>query len=420
MGRVAPVEQEEVMGRRTVKSAGVLVAGAALALGGVAAGPAGAAPAPSHHAFSAAASSFVGADTVSQKVQRLEAALAATPRLAAAYDVKPLWDKGTNGAGVTVATLVSYGDADIQSVIDSYDQRNGLPKATVQVISPVGHVPGCHDAGVDTATCQSWGGETDLDVEMIHTLAPGAKIVVAATPVAETEGITGLPEMMRAVDYMTTNKVADIISMSFGTAEDNFDSHSQITGLDPAFQRASAAGVTLTASSGDSGATNHTVSGGYWNKRTASWPAADPNVTAVGGTESVRNAPSTVLWPDSGGGLSSVYSRPSWQNGVAGTTKSTMRSFPDITMEGTSGTSEASPLFAGVLALAVQAKGGRLGQVDNALYTGKLAGIVDVTSGNNSFNGVTGFSAAKGFDIVSGWGTVDAAKFVPSLVAALH
>jgi subtilase family serine protease len=281
-------------------------------------------------------------------------------------------------------------------------------------------VPGCNDPGVDSATCQSWGGETDLDVEMIHTMAPNAKIVVAATPVAETEGITGLPEMMQAVDYMTTNHVADIISMSFGTAEPNFDSPSQITGLDPAFQRASAAGVTLLASSGDTGASGNTKSGGYWNKQVASWPASDPNVTAVGGTESVRTAPSTVLWPDSGGGLSAVYNRPSWQDSVSKITNSTKRSFPDITMEGTSGTSEASPLFAGVLALAAQAKGGRLGQVNTALYTGTLAGIVDVTSGNNSFNGVTGFKAAKGFDIVSGWGTVDAAKFVPSLVAALH
>ncbi|QUQ69083.1 S53 family peptidase [Kutzneria sp. CA-103260] len=408
------------MSRRSVRSAGVLAAGVALALSGVAAAPALAAPAPGHHTFSPAAASFVGADTVQQKVQRLETALAALPRLAAAYDVKPLWDKGTNGTGITVATLVSFGDKDIQSVIDSYDQRNGLPKADVQILEPVGHVPGCHDAGVDTATCQSWGGETDLDVEMIHTLAPGAKIVIAATPVAETEGITGLPEMMQAVDYMTTNKSADIISMSFGTAEDNFDSPSQVTGLDPAFQRASAAGVTLTASSGDSGATNHTKSGGYWNKRTASWPAADPNVTAVGGTNSVSGKPNTTLWPDSGGGLSSVYNRPSWQDSVSKITNSTKRSFPDITMEGTSGTSESSPLFAGVLALAAQTKGGRLGQVNTALYTGKLAGIVDVTSGNNSYNGVTGFAAGKGFDIVSGWGTIDAAKFVPSLVTALR
>ncbi|WP_345033667.1 hypothetical protein [Kutzneria kofuensis] len=143
-------------------------------------------------------------------------------------------------------------------------------------------------------------------------------------------------------------------------------------------------------------------------------------MTAVGGTNSVRNVPNTTLWPDSGGGLSKVYNRPSWQDSVSGITKSTKRSFPDITMEGTSGTSESSPLFAAVLALAAQAKGGRLGQVNTALYTGKLAGVVDVTSGNNTFNGVTGFAAAKGFDIVSGWGTIDAAKFVPSLVAALR
>ena len=413
------------MARGTVKSAGVLVVGAALALGGVAAAPAVAAPAPNqhtsgHHDFSAAARSFVGADTVAQKVQRLEAAAPQLPRLSTAYDVKPLWDKGNDGKGSTVATLVSFGDKDIQSVIDSYDSRNGLPKTTVQILEPVGHVPGCRDAGVDTATCQSWGGETDLDVEMIHTLAPGAKIVVIATPVAETEGITGLPEMMQAVDYATTNKSADIISMSFGTAEDNFDSNAQITGLDPALQRASAAGITFTASSGDSGATNHTKSGGYWNKRTASWPAADPNVTAVGGTNSVSGKPNTTLWADSGGGLSKVYNRPSWQDSVSKITNSTKRSFPDITMEGTSGTSESSPLFAAVLALAAQAKGGRLGQVNTALYGGKVTGYVDVTSGNNTFNGVTGFAAAKGFDIVSGWGTLDAAKFVPSLVTALR
>jgi len=174
-----------------------------------------------------------------------------------------------------------------------------------------------------------------------------------------------------------------------------------------------------TASSGDSGATNHTKSGGYWNKRTASWPAADPNVTAVGGTNSVSGKPNTTLWADSGGGLSKVYARPSWQDSVSKITNSPQRSFPDVAMEGTSGTSESSPLFAAVLALAAQSKGGRLGQVNPALYSGKVT-YVDVTSGNNTFNGVTGFAAGKGFDIVSGWGTLDAAKFVPALVKALR
>jgi subtilase family serine protease len=410
----------KTVGRRSIFSAGAVVVWSALALGGVVYAPAGvAAPITPHHVFSKAAASFVGANTVREKVRRLEVALPSLSRLSTAYDVNPLWTKGTDGTGVTVAALVSFGDADIQSVIDSYDQRNGLPAANVRVISPVGRVPGCDDSGVDTVACQSWGGETDLDVEMIHTLAPGAKIVVAATPVAETEGIIGLPEMMLAVDYMTTNKVADIISMSFATAEDNFDSFSQITGLDPAFQRASAAGVTLLAASGDEGASGYNKTHtGYYSSRVAGWPASDPYVTSVGGTELVLGMPSTVLWPGSGGGLSKVYARPSWQDSVSSITKSAKRSFPDITMEGVSGTSEASPLFAGVLALAVQAKGGRLGQADPALYSGKLAGIVDVTSGNNSFNGVTGFDAGKGFDIVSGWGTVDAAEFVPSLVAA--
>ena len=101
-----------------------------------------------------------------------------------------------------------------------------------------------------------------------------------------------------------------------------------------------------------------------------------------------------------------------------------MRSFPDISMEGVHGTSQSAPLFAGVLALAVQAKHGKLGQINPVLYSklgpaGAKAGIVDVTEGDNSQDGVTGFTAAKGFDIASGWGTVDASVFVPALVKAL-
>ena len=87
------------------------------------------------------------------------------------------------------------------------------------------------------------------------------------------------------------------------------------------------------------------------------------------------------------------------------------------------GTSEASPIFSGVVALADQYAHHRLGLINPALYTlGALSrvgvpntGIVDVTSGNNSFGGVTGYDATPGYDLASGWGTVDAAKFVPAL-----
>src|SRR5882757_5464690 len=414
------------------RSLAAVVVGAALGATALAAVPAAASPQPkaaqqAHHVFSAAAASFVGATTVEQKVQRLEAATATLPRLAKAYNTPALWNQGLTGAGSTVATLVSYGDADVKAVIDAYDQRNGLPPADISVIAPSGPVPGCADPGVDTSTCQSWGGETDLDVEMIHTMAPAAHIVIAATPIAETQGFTGLPEMMAAVDYMTKHQIADVISMSFGTAEDTFPSLDSVQSLDPAFERASKAGVTLVASSGDYGATNPVLIGpGTFPYRAASWPASDPNVTALGGTvlsldaNGNRTAPD-VLWRPSGGGISKTYARPSWQNSVKGITGSKFRSFPDITMEGIQGTSESSPLFAGVLALAVQAKGGRLGQINPTLY-GKLgpkadkSGIVDVTSGDNTYGTVPGYTAGAGFDIVSGWGTLDASKFVPALV----
>ena len=87
------------------------------------------------------------------------------------------------------------------------------------------------------------------------------------------------------------------------------------------------------------------------------------------------------------------------------------------------GTSEATPIMAGIVALADQQAGHRLGLINPALYRlGALqrhgvpnTGIVSVTSGNNSFMGVTGFDAAPGYNLATGWGTIDAAQFVPAL-----
>jgi subtilase family serine protease len=405
--------------------------------------PAGATPAPnaarqsSEHHFSAAAESFIGANTVQQRVDKLEAAMTKLPQESTAYNATKLWNAGITGAGSSVATLVSFGDNKVKDVLNQYSSKHGLPPADVEVIQPSGHVPACTAPGVDTATCQSWGGETDLDVTMMHAMAPAAKIIVAATPVAETQGLTGLAEMMHAVDYMTVHKLADVISMSFGVTEENFPSFASVKTLDPALTRASKAGVTLVASSGDDGPTGSMLNGpGKYPYRVANWPASDPLVTSLGGTQLHLDASGARTKPDdvvnvadngfgSGAGLSKIYARPSWQNSVKNITGSGMRSFPDISMEGVHGTSQSAPLFAGVLALAVQANDGRLGQINPALY-GKLgpqgtkAGIVDVVTGDNSQSGVVGFTASKGFDIVSGWGTIDAATFVPALVKALN
>ena len=132
-----------------------------------------------------------------------------------------------------------------------------------------------------------------------------------------------------------------------------------------------------------------------------------------------------------GAGFSAVYPRPAYQAGVARITRSPWRSVPDITMDAQDGTSESAPMVAGVLALATQLNHGQnVGPVNPVLYDilgplGTHAGLSDVVSGNNSVIDpntgnvlVPGFTAAPGFDVASGWGTIDASTFVPALVAA--
>ena len=141
-------------------------------------------------------------------------------------------------------------------------------------------------------------------------------------------------------------------------------------------------------------------------------------------------------------GPPSVFSRPFFQNGEAKVTGN-HRGTPDISMTAAvngaawvyqtfdpnpkndgwglvGGTSEATPIFSGIVAMADQKAGHDLGLINPKLYRmGQLNaarnGIVDVTSGNNSFNKVTGYNATKGYDLASGWGTINGPLFVDAL-----
>ncbi|MFJ4843900.1 MULTISPECIES: S8 family serine peptidase [unclassified Streptomyces] len=370
-----------------------------------------------------------------------------------AYDLEPLYRAGITGKGRTIVIVDPFGSPTVQHDLDVYSARFGIKSTHVDVVK-WGKVPRFDTSDADQI---AWAGETTLDVEMAHAVAPDAHIVLAETGVGRIgDGTTGLREVMDAEKALIDRGVGDVISQSWGVAENSFPGFnrgdfSSIENLRYAFKDAQKHGVTLVAASGDSGATNTTSDGtSHYPYRVNAWPTADPLVVSVGGTQLHLDAKGDRIAPDSvyndagagGGGLSHVFSRPSYQNGVQRV--GDHRGTPDLSMSASLkggawvyssfnpkrvgwdvyvGTSEASPLFAGIVALADQAAGHRLGDIHQALYslyarssTDPSTGIVDVKDGtNNSYAGVTGYTAVKGYDMATGVGTIDAARFVPAL-----
>jgi hypothetical protein len=368
------------------------------------------------------------------------------------YNLGDLWKRGIDGAGTTVAVIEGWNYPQVGQFIASFDQQYGLPNPVIQTIYPAGKLPKNCPAGMvalgSYGSCQAWQGELVLDVASVHMAAPYAKIVISATP-ADTEitddaaSQVAPPEMMKAVEYIARHHVANVISISDGTGESSY-SHGrpEILAQDPGELTAAAAGIPLLVATGDCGVVqNLPQANGQCEdvthyRDTAAWDDS-PWVTAVGGTTpnlgpTGKRLGSDPLWNEqpysSAAGFSKVFRRPSYQNDIAHITHSDWRSVPDLVMDARNGTSEASPLLAGVLALATQVNHGNVGPINPAVYSvlgpaGKRDGIVDVIHGNDSSvlpNGtvVQGYSAKKGFDIASGWGTINAALFVPSLVAA--
>ncbi len=385
-----------------------------------------------------------------------------------AYNLGPLFSKGVTGKGQTIVIVDSYGSPTVRHDLGVFDKQFGLPNPpSLKVIQPAGPVAKYRP----TSNREGWAGETELDVEWSHAMAPDANIVLVETPTSENEGTTGFPAIVKAETYVVDHHLGGVISQSFSATEQTFPSGKSLFNLRGAYKDAAAKGVTVLAASGDSGAAdvkfNQTT---YYLHPVTSWPDSDPLVTGVGGTQlrdTAKHGWRSVVWNDTynvptqqyifgtkgpnplagGGGKSVIFSRPKYQKSVAGVTGAT-RGVPDISMSGacngavdmyqsfkgqpagwypTCGTSEATPLFAGVVALADQVAGHPLGLINPALYKmsamGKAAGIVDVTKGNNTVSfpqggkvhTVTGFSARPGYDLASGVGTVNAALFVPEL-----
>jgi subtilase family serine protease len=385
-------------------------------------------------------------------------------QLTKAYDLAALHGHGIDGRGKTIVIVDAFGSPTIAIDLHVFDQTFGLPDPpALTVRQDAGPVPPFDPTNSDMT---GWADETTLDVEWTHVFAPGAKILLEETPVSETEGVQGFPEIVKAENYVIDHHLGDVISQSFGATEQTFPSRQSILNLRSAFQNAAAHQVTVLASSGDNGATDAQLNGtDLYPMRVNSWPSADPLVTSVGGTMLDLDANGNrvrpdVVWNDlntvgggaGGGGQSVVFPRPSFQDGVRGVTGN-HRGTPDISLSAAvdgavvlyfsfdpkrvgyhlvGGTSEASPEFAGVVAMADQLAGHDLGNINGRVYGlshfAGLTGEVDVTQGNNTYgpftnsdgttHTVVGFDAGPGYDLASGNGTVDAARFVPALAFA--
>jgi subtilase family serine protease len=315
-----------------------------------------------------------------------------TPQaIQSAYHVGPLYAGGWNGRGKTIAIVDAWGSDTIAHDLHVFNNAFGLPHMcgeegvtcaagmpTFTVFHPNGSPatqpqPG-NGTGLEDKTL--WDLETTLDVETAHAIAPGANILLVATTGAETLGVQGFPNMMKAEKTVVDNGLAQVISQSFASAEEAFGSTSSLLNLRDAFQAAAANGVTVFGASGDNGTANATKQsllkqgGNIIPFPTVEWPASDPLVTGVGGTYLCTNptlgtndprtpyfAPGVggkcgsnafnpghnlaeVAWTFSGGGFSHVFSKPSYQNTLpAGSTPiGAARGVPDIAFQASAGT----------------------------------------------------------------------------------
>jgi subtilase family serine protease len=402
---------------------------------------------------------FTQPPTTAECEAQLGIACYAPSQFQQAYNLNRLYDAGLTGSGATIVIVDSYGSPTIRSDLQTFDQTYGLPDPpSLRIIQPAGPVPPFDSTNADVV---GWAEETSLDVEYAHTMAPGARILLVETPTDETEGSAGFPEIVKAENYVINHHLGDVISQSFGATEQTFGRPQSIYALRGAYENAALHRVTVLAATGDAGATGDELNlTDFYPFRTVDWPASDPLVTGVGGTQlhldanGFRTAPDNV-WNDTalfgspaagGGGQSTVFGRPFYQDEVSQVVRR-WRGIPDMSMSAAvdgganvylgfsgnglpapgwyifGGTSEASPLFSGIVAIADQAAGHRLGLLNPALYglgdRGR-SGIVDITIGNNTVTftqegqtyTVQGFEAVRGYDLASGLGTANGARLV--------
>jgi subtilase family serine protease len=391
-------------GRRTAISlaaAAVLgVSGTAMAATATAAGAGG----PAWTSVCAAPDAGMAAcdalhvNNVAEHVKALGITPNATPSGFGPADLLSAYNLPANGgAGQTVAIVDAYNDPNAASDMATYRAQYGLPACTV--------ASGCFKQVNQTGgtnlprNSTSWAGEISLDLDMVSAIAPNAHIILVE---ASTASMTNLGTAVNTAVKLG----AKFVSNSYGGSESSAD-----TGYDSTYFNHP--GVAITVSSGDSG---------YG----VQYPAASPNVTAVGGTSLKRDSSargwSESVWSTSstegaGSGCSAYEPKPSWQTD-SGCAKRTVADVSAVADPATGvavyqtyggsgwtvygGTSVASPLIAAVYADA----GTPVAAIPAANIYSHTSALNDVTTGATASCTPSYLCAAgTGYDGPTGWGT---------------
>jgi subtilase family serine protease len=408
-------------------------------------------------------------------------------QLQGGYGVAAAIAAGNNGAGQTVAIIDAYASPTILADANQYSRLHGLPELTGSQFSQM-VAPGTYQRPENPKQDpQGWYGEETLDVEAVHSMAPGANILYVGAP-------NNYADLDSAMNHVVDGHLATIVSNSYGFSSEALPP-GYIKPFNDTLIQAAATGIGVYFSSGDFGDETFGVPGAT---PTPDWPASSPWVTAVGGTSLAVGASNNYLFetgwetgssrltgntfspapPGSytsgaGGGTSRLFPQPAYQAGVVPASMSQtyggapMRVVPDIAAvadpntgmligqtqtfpDGTArysefrigGTSLASPLMAGTMALVQQRAGHTLGFMNPSIYANagsaayhdvvppatplgvvraNYVNSVDATDGyayffrSFNFDSRLTIHTAPGYDNVTGVGSANGSAFLSAL-----
>lgn len=328
------------------------------------------------------------------------------------------------GSGQTIAIVDAYDDPNIANDLATFDTQWSLPAMDGKNGDPsfTKITPRRISAN------SGWALEESLDVEWAHAIAPQANIVLVEA------ASSSLSNLLSAVDTARTKAGVSVVSMSWGGGEFSSESSYDYHFTTPAGHTP----VTFVASSGDSGAP-------------IEWPAASPNVLSVGGTTLSLNSDNTIAsetgWSGSGGGISAYESQPNYQSqsGVVSAWSTIKRTGPDVAYDANpntgvsvydsvsyngqsgwfevGGTSAGAPQWSALIAIADQGRAlsgtpalDGPSQTLAAVYSMSLSNFHDITSGTST--GSPNYSAANGYDLVTGRGSPQADSLAQQLLGA--